>query len=137
MTVGDRNWKWLTALFPSSRQVARNPVAKTIELDPLATDYVRILSGYPETVSMRSGSVVLLPSMEVGKHSTGNNEEAIVVFSGTGELRLPGGVHLKLKPYLVAYCPPDTEHNVVNTGTEPLRYVYVVANAQKGKKKDK
>ena len=26
-----------------------------------------------------------------------------------------------------AYIPPETRHNVKNTGTEPLEYVYVVA----------
>ncbi|PJB78442.1 MAG: hypothetical protein CO090_06810 [Acidobacteria bacterium CG_4_9_14_3_um_filter_49_7] len=130
MTSRDNKWRWLTALFPSFRHSIRNPVTKVIELDLLATDYVRILGGSPETVTMRSGSVVLLPSKDVGKHTTGNNEEALVVFAGTGELRLPGGTHLKLKPHVVAYCPPDTEHNIVNTGTEPLRYVYIVAKAR-------
>jgi hypothetical protein len=27
------------------------------------------------------------------------------------------------------YCPPDTEHDVRNTGAGILRYVYVVADA--------
>jgi hypothetical protein len=27
----------------------------------------------------------------------------------------------------VAYCPPGTEHDVVNTGAVPLRYIYLVA----------
>ena len=79
---------------------------------------------------MRFGSVVLLPSKDVGKHSTGNNEEALVVLAGSGEMRMSSGVILKLKPYVVAYCPPETEHNVVNTGSDPLRYVYVVAKAR-------
>jgi mannose-6-phosphate isomerase-like protein (cupin superfamily) len=79
---------------------------------------------------MRSGSIVLLPSKNVGKHSTGDNEEALVVFAGSGEMRMANGTILNLKPYVVAYCPPDTEHDVFNTGSEPLRYVYLVARAR-------
>jgi mannose-6-phosphate isomerase-like protein (cupin superfamily) len=28
------------------------------------------------------------------------------------------------------YCPPETEHNVTNTGRSVLRYVYVVASTE-------
>jgi mannose-6-phosphate isomerase-like protein (cupin superfamily) len=113
-----------------ANQAGLTPAPKVVQLDPAATEYVPVLTGPPETITMRSGSVVLLPSKDVGKHSTGNNEEALVVFAGSGEMRMSSGVTLKLKPYVVAYCPPDTEHNVFNTGSEPLRYVYVVAKAR-------
>ena len=33
---------------------------------------------------------------------------------------------------MTAYCPPDTEHNVVNTETGVLRYVYVVSEVGPG-----
>jgi oxalate decarboxylase/phosphoglucose isomerase-like protein (cupin superfamily) len=42
---------------------------------------------------------------------------------------LGDGSVLQLKPHVVAYCPPDTEHDVRNTGDKPLRYLYVVARA--------
>jgi oxalate decarboxylase/phosphoglucose isomerase-like protein (cupin superfamily) len=29
----------------------------------------------------------------------------------------------------IAYVPPDTRHNVFNTGTGPLRYLYIVSRA--------
>jgi len=79
---------------------------------------------------MRSGSIVLQPKESVGKHSTGANEEVLVVFAGQGEMRTADGTVLQLRPYAVSYCPPDTEHDVFNTGSEPLRYVYVVAKAR-------
>jgi quercetin dioxygenase-like cupin family protein len=103
---------------------------KVVRIDPSALNYTPLLSGPPETVTMRSGSVVLLPGQSVGKHSTGENEEAIVVLEGAGEMRISNGSALKLDRHSVAYCPPATEHDVVNTGTEPLRYVYVVASAR-------
>jgi mannose-6-phosphate isomerase-like protein (cupin superfamily) len=74
--------------------------------------------------------MVLAPSKSVGKHSTRDNEEAIVVLSGTGEIKIIGGSTLHLRPDCVAYCPPNTEHNVTNTGTDTLRYVYIVAKAK-------
>ena len=110
-------------------QEAPGPRAKLVQINPLATESVPLL-GPPETVTMRSGSIVLLPSKNVGKHSTGDNEEALVVFSGSGEMRMANGTILNLRPYVVAYCPPDTEHDVFNTGSEPLRYVYLVARAR-------
>jgi len=91
---------------------------------------MRVLGGPPETLTMRSGSVVLLPSKSVGRHNTGDYEEAVVVLAGRGEMRLADGTVLNLKPFVVAYCPPGTEHDVKNTGDEPLRYVYVVAKGR-------
>jgi mannose-6-phosphate isomerase-like protein (cupin superfamily) len=120
----------VVATVAVAEQGAHVPRPKLIQIDPSATQSNPLLSGPPETVTMRSGSVVLLPSKNVGRHGTGQNEEALVVFSGTGEMRLADGTVLKLKPYVVAYCPPATEHDVFNTGSEPLRYVYVVARAR-------
>jgi len=34
-----------------------------------------------------------------------------------------------LEAGMAAYCPPQTEHDVFNTGTGTLRYVHVVADA--------
>ena len=103
---------------------------RVLRIDPSAVEYTRLLGGPPDTVTMRSGSVVLLPGQSVGKHNTGEYEEVIVVLAGAGEMRISGGSDLKLDRHSVAYCPPATEHDVVNTGTEPLRYVYVVASVR-------
>jgi mannose-6-phosphate isomerase-like protein (cupin superfamily) len=107
------------------------PIPKLITLDNFSPDSVQVLNGPPETVTLRSGYMVLVPSKSVGRHSTRNNEEAIVVLSGTGEMNILGGSTLHLRPYCVAYCPPNTEHNVTNTGTDTLRYVYIVARVKK------
>ena len=129
-------WSVLVAVVVSSvplvcaEQLGDKPRPKSVEIDRSATTDTRIFGGPPETVTMRSGSVVLLPSKSVGKHNTGDYEEAVVVLAGNGEMRLADGTVLKLKPYVVAYCPPGTEHDVMNTGNEPLRYVYVVAKAK-------
>ncbi len=106
------------------------PKPLTIQLDPAATEYTRVLGGPPATHSMRSGQVVLAPGQSVGKHSTGEYEEVLVVFEGTGRMVIAGGPELALAPHTVAYCPPRTEHDVNNTGLQPLRYLYLVAAAK-------
>ena len=107
----------------------QKPEPRIVELDRDATEYLRILGGPPESVTMHSGYVVLQPEKTVGRHSTGSYEEIVVVLDGEGEMLFGDGSVLRLKPYAVAYCPPDTEHDVRNTGGKPLRYVYVVARA--------
>jgi mannose-6-phosphate isomerase-like protein (cupin superfamily) len=106
-----------------------NRQAKIIELDLASSEYQRLLKGAPDTVTMHSGLVTLMPSQSVGRHSTENYEEALIILAGVGEMRIDGGQVMQLKPMVLAYCPPDTEHDVFNTGTEPLRYIYIVAKA--------
>ena len=122
----------LMVVLPSalSAQVAPGgPVPRVIQLDPAATEYTRVLGGPPATVTMRSGQVVLAPGKAVGEHSTEGYEEVLIVLTGSGEMRVAGGGTLSLAPGVVAYCPPQTTHDVVNTGGVPLRYLYVVARA--------
>ncbi len=92
--------------------------------------YLQLLSGPPETVTMRSGRVLLAPGRSIGKHSTEVNEEILVILQGRGEMSFAGGKKLQLSESVVAYCPPYTEHDVVNTGPDIMRYVYVVARAR-------
>jgi quercetin dioxygenase-like cupin family protein len=121
----------MTDALPGRKGESRaEPCPKVVRIDPSSNQYTRLLGGPPETATMRSGSVVLLPGQSVGKHTTGDYEEAIVVLEGSGELLISGGADLELGGNSVAYCAPATEHDIVNTGTIPLRYVYVVARAR-------
>lgn len=106
------------------------PSPSVIELNMNSTEYQEVLGGPPKSVSMESGLVVLAPSKSGEKHSTKKYEEVLVIFSGTGEMRITGRPTLNLKPNVVAYCPPMTEHYIANTGPAPLRYLYVAAKAQ-------
>jgi mannose-6-phosphate isomerase-like protein (cupin superfamily) len=79
---------------------------------------------------MRAGLVVLAPGRSVGRHSTHKNEEIVIVLEGRGEMRFfSGHPPVPLEPGLAAYGPPNTEHDVMNSGDVPLRYVFVVAKA--------
>jgi len=88
-----------------------------------------LLGGPPQTAGMRSGVVVLRPGSAVGRHSTGAREEFIVVLDGSGEVRVEDAAPLAVSAGMGAYVPPERDHDVVNSGDGPLRYVYVVAAA--------
>ena len=118
--------------FPLNAQSkAVKPKPCLVQLCDTITDYQRVLGGPPQTVSMRSGLVVLSPAKSVGKHSTDNYEEAVIVLAGSGEMRITGGETFNLKEHSVAYCPPRTEHDVINTGSQPLRYLYIVTKEKR------
>jgi len=91
-------------------------------------EYQELLTGYPQTQGMRSGRVYLQPGRDCGQHSTGRHEEMLTFLAGRGRA-LTGE---KQQPYDVGkgnivYIPPQTIHNIENTGTEPLVYIYCVA----------
>ena len=88
-----------------------------------------LLTGVPETSGMRGGSVELKPGESVGWHSTGTNEEALVILHGTGAAKIEGHADVPVHEKMMVYIPPDSKHNVANTGTKPLEYVWVVAPA--------
>ena len=92
-------------------------------------EYQRILEGKPQTFGMRSGRVHLEPGKACGQHSTKNHEELLVFLAGQGELQIGGGARHPVGVGQVAYIPPETVHDVSNTGSAPLVYIYCVAPA--------
>ncbi|MEP0848572.1 MAG: cupin domain-containing protein [Phycisphaerae bacterium] len=89
--------------------------------------YVPLLNPPQGVPAMRSGLVTLAPGAECGQHTTGSHEEMIICLSGAGEIDVEGMGTARLSAGQAAYNPPNTRHNVRNTGSEPLRYVFVVA----------
>jgi mannose-6-phosphate isomerase-like protein (cupin superfamily) len=115
------------ALLPLASQAPlRQPV--TLDLRCPGGD-CPLLKGAPQTAGMRSGFVRLKPGEAVGWHSTGQNEESIVILRGQGEALVEGGSKRSFAAPHFVYIPPATRHNVSNTGQELLEYVYVVASA--------
>jgi hypothetical protein len=86
-----------------------------------------LLKGVPQTTGMRSGFVRLKPGATVGWHTTGKNEEALVILHGQGTAMIEGQAGQPFTAPALVYIPPATRHNVENTGKELLEYVYVVA----------
>ena len=95
-----------------------------------------LLQGAPQTAGMRSGFVRLMPGKSVGWHSTKQNEESLVVLRGQGAVVIQGRPARNFVAPHFVYVPPDSRHNVVNTGQGVLEYVYIVAPVVKaGKEK--
>ena len=116
------------ASSPVSPQTAK-PQPLTLALQCAGGD-CPLLKGAPQTAGMRSGYVRLKPGETVGWHSTGKNEESLVILTGHGEARLEGQQTRAFSAPALVYIPPAMKHNVANTGKEILEYVYVVAPAQ-------
>jgi mannose-6-phosphate isomerase-like protein (cupin superfamily) len=116
-----------TAGMASSPTDAPHPLAV-----PLHCEHgdCRVLNGVPQTSGMRSGFVRLQPGETVGWHTTGENEEAIVILNGHGEALIEGQPNQSFEAPALVYIPPATRHNVANTGKAPLEYVCVVAPAK-------
>ncbi len=100
-----------------------------IELNDKA-EYQRILKGRPQTFGMRSGRVHIQPGQSCGQHSTKHHEELLVFLSGQGMLLIGEQDSFQVGRGKVCYIPPNTVHDVKNTGKEPLIYIYCVAPAR-------
>lgn len=95
-------------------------------------EYQQLLAGKPQTRGMRSGRVYLQPGESCGQHSTEDHEELLVFLAGKGTALTPDPVGGKEQTAFeigqgkVCYIPPHTIHNMKNTGTETLIYIYCV-----------
>lgn len=114
----------------SSQQQSYGPLSFHLEC---ASSDCPLLRGAPQTTRMRSGFVRLRPGESVGAHSTQEHEEALVVLQGQGKAQVEGREAVPISSRMLAYIPPRSRHNVTNTGTEVLEYVYVVAPIASGK----
>lgn len=118
-------------LLPAA--LAEDPAAPTIKvvtLEPGDQSYFLLLKGPPETKSFRSGLVTLAPGKSIGVHDSGVNEEMLVPLEGLGELRFSDRPPVVIKPGLITYAPAHTRHDVVNTGSWTLRYIFITARAE-------
>lgn len=106
--------------------MASSRKAFAVELDR-KPEYQRLLEGQPQTCGMRSGRVYLEPGKSCGQHSTKDHEELLVFLRGEGVVHIGDDTDLAVGLGKVAYIPPRTLHDVENTGTEPLAYIYCVA----------
>ena len=92
------------------------------------SEYQPLLAGSPQTCGMRSGRVCLQPGEDCGVHSTQAHEETLVFLSGSGTAFIGEKMTAsEVGEGKICYIPPYTSHNIKNTGTKPLVYIYCVA----------
>ncbi len=122
----------LAAAMPAAARAegAIAPAIKAIPLEPGDKPYMWLLKGVPETGSFRSGLVTLAPGKAIGVHDSGVNEEILVPLEGEGELRFADRGPIAIKPGMITYAPARTAHDVVNTGTGRLRYIFITARVE-------
>ncbi len=89
--------------------------------------YQPVVGKTGDTVGIKSGSVVLPPGKSVGEHVTLGKEEVIVILEGTARIFCAGKKPFPAARGSVVYIPPETKHDVINSGSGPLQYVYVVS----------
>jgi mannose-6-phosphate isomerase-like protein (cupin superfamily) len=97
-------------------------------LPSVDTSYVSMLKS-PTSQKLRSGFVCLKPGISGEEHSTEGYEEMIVFLNGKGELHSTDKT-LPIGQGSIAYVPPHSTHFLKNTGTETLRYVYIVTKVE-------
>ena len=112
------------------------PLEKTLVVDLNdKPENQRLLSGRPQTRGMRSGRVYLATNEACGQHSTKDREEILVFLSGRGQLFIAEQDGFEVGQGKIAYIPPNTLHNVKNTGPVPLVYIYCVTPIQEDSEK--
>jgi len=96
-------------------------------------NYQPLLKGQKDSFGMRSGLVMLKEGQSCGQHSTEAHEELLIILQGSGTALIgpQGEKTVPVKANQVVYIPPHTVHNIENTGSGPLHYIYVVAPAAK------
>ena len=109
----------------NNKNSAETLVPLVIDLAASGEHYIPVLK--PEqTAMLKSGLVTLKPGEEVGEHTTDSREEVIVFLEGSGEVETDRNGRKAVKAGQAAYNPPETRHNVINTGESDLRYIYIV-----------
>ena len=93
------------AIAVSSQSASPHPLV--LPLDCAQGD-CPILKGVPQTSGMRSGFVRLKSGESVGWHTTGANEEALVVLHGSGKALIDGRPSMSFIAPTLVYVPPAT-----------------------------
>lgn len=103
----------------------RKPFLVTLEE---GDKFTRLLGGFPETMGIKSGHVVLQPGENIGEHVTEEKEEVIIVLKGKAMIICGNDDEpLIAAERSVVYIGPETKHDVKNIGDSALEYVYVVS----------
>jgi mannose-6-phosphate isomerase-like protein (cupin superfamily) len=108
----------------------KSAVSKIITFNPDSTSYQEIFDGEKDSVVFYSGVVTVLPKTSGHLHSTEIYEEMIVVLEGEGQVRVTKQKNLDLKFGNIVFIPPNTEHQVFNTGTKNFKYIYIATKSK-------
>ena len=88
--------------------------------------FTRLL-GDSSKKGLRAGLMTLKPKESIGEHKTEHKEEVIVILNGSATVYFGKNEKLMAPQNTFVYIPPETLHNVKNSGSKILRYLYVTA----------
>lgn len=106
-------------------------MTKTIKINVFCTQlksrarFTRLLGDSSKPQGLRSGLVTLNPQESVGEHKTTNKEEVLIILKGNATVYYGKKNKIKAAQSSFVYIPPETLHNVKNSGNKILQYVYV------------
>ncbi|MDO8488522.1 MAG: cupin domain-containing protein [Candidatus Omnitrophota bacterium] len=89
--------------------------------------FTRLFGDSSKPKGLRSGFVVLKPKESVGLHNTGPSEEVIFIITGTAVIHYGTRKRSNVKKNAFIYIPPQTPHNISNSGSKWLKYIYIAA----------
>jgi len=89
--------------------------------------FIRLLGDSSKIKGLRSGLVTLRPKESIGEHKTDQKEEVIIILKGSATIYYAKNKKIKAPRNSFTYIPPDTLHNLENSGSKILQYVYVTA----------
>ncbi|MDD5096973.1 MAG: cupin domain-containing protein [Candidatus Omnitrophica bacterium] len=87
--------------------------------------FLRLLGDSTKAVGLRCGLVTLKPKELIGEHKTENKEEVIIILKGNATVHFGKNKKLKAPQNSFVFIPSETLHNVENSGSVILQYVYV------------
>ena len=93
--------------------------------------YQRLLDKDSGSLGIKCGHVILKPGENVGEHTTAEREELVIVLKGGGEAVVDKEGILKIENNTLLYIPPETLHDIKNTGSNILEYIFITSLTQK------
>ena len=89
--------------------------------------YQRLLDKDSGSIGIKCGHVILKPGENVGEHTTAEREELVIILKGSGEATIDRQDILKIENNTVLYVPPETMHDIKNTGSSILEYIFITS----------
>lgn len=89
--------------------------------------FLRLLGDSKKVKGLRSGLVTLKPKEFIGEHKTENKEELIIILKGSAIVYFGKNKKFNASKNSCVFIPPETLHNLKNSGNRILQYVYVTA----------
>jgi len=87
--------------------------------------FLRLMGDSTKAKGLCSGLVTLRSQEAIGEHVTENKEEAIIILKGSAKIYFGKNKILKARQNSFVFIPPETVHNVENSGKRILQYVYI------------